>query len=98
MRSRRAFRPFAMRSRRTVVAIVAAMALVSALSAYLSIRAASNSQHRATVIEVAGRQRTLAERYVQEVLLALSGAQADPAHTAAVLHAGAPVRTRRRHA
>jgi len=91
MRSRRAFRPFAMRSRRTVVAIVATMALVSALSAYLSIRAASNSQHRATVIEVAGRQRTLAERYVQEVLLALSGAQADPAHTAALLASSAHV-------
>ena len=91
MRSHRAFRPFAMRSRRTVVAIVVTMALVSAFSAYLSIRAASNSQHRATVIEIAGRQRTLAERYVQEVLLALSGEQADPARTAALLTSSAHV-------
>ena len=68
MRTRRAFRPFAMRSRRTVIAIVVTMALVSALSAFLSIQAASHSRHRATVIEIAGRQRTLAERYVQEVL------------------------------
>ena len=42
-------------------------ALFSALSVGLSIRATSRSHHRATVVEVAGRQRTLAERYVREV-------------------------------
>ena len=89
MRSRHIFRPFAMRSRRTVVAIVATMALVSASSAVLSIRAASRSQHRATEIEIAGRQRTLAERYVQEVLLVRAGETADPAHTAQLLTASA---------
>ncbi len=82
---RRAFQPFSSRSRRTIVAIFATMALVSALGAFLSIRAASNSQHRATVIEIAGRQRTLAERYVQEVLLVRAGEQADPAHTGELL-------------
>jgi diguanylate cyclase (GGDEF)-like protein/PAS domain S-box-containing protein len=89
MRSRQAFRPFAMRSRRTVVAIVVTMALVSALSTVLAIRAASRSQHRASAIEIAGRQRTLAERYVQEVLLVRAGEQADPAHTAQLLSASA---------
>jgi diguanylate cyclase (GGDEF)-like protein/PAS domain S-box-containing protein len=88
-RSQRAFRPFAMRSRRTIIAIVATMALVSALSAFLSIRAASGSQHRATVIEVAGRQRTLAERYVQEILLVRESETADPAQTAAIMAASA---------
>jgi diguanylate cyclase (GGDEF)-like protein/PAS domain S-box-containing protein len=65
------------------------MALVSALSAFLSIRAASSSRHRATVVEVAGRQRTLAERYVKEILLARAGEPTDPAHTAALLAASA---------
>src|SRR5882762_9534248 len=91
MRTRRAFRPFAMRSRRTVIAIVVTMALVSALSAFLSIRAASHSRHRATVIEIAGRQRTLAERYVQEVLLVRAGEPADPALTAKLLKESAHV-------
>jgi diguanylate cyclase (GGDEF)-like protein/PAS domain S-box-containing protein len=91
MRSRRAFRPFAMRSRRTVISIVVTMALVSALSAFLSIRAASHSRHRATVIEIAGRQRTLAERYVQEVLLVGAGEQADPTRTARLLKESAHV-------
>ena len=89
MRSRRAFRPFALRSRRTVAAIVATMALVSAVSTVLAIRAAARSQHRASAIEIAGRQRTLAERYVQEVLLVRAGEQADPARTARLLSASA---------
>jgi diguanylate cyclase (GGDEF)-like protein/PAS domain S-box-containing protein len=89
MRSGRAFRPFALRSRRTVAAIVATMALVSAVSTVLAIRAAARSQHRASAIEIAGRQRTLAERYVQEVLLVRAGEQADPAHTARLLSASA---------
>jgi diguanylate cyclase (GGDEF)-like protein/PAS domain S-box-containing protein len=80
-----------MRSRRTVIAIVVTMALVSALSAFLSIRAASHSRHRATVIEIAGRQRTLAERYVQEVLLVRAGEPADPALTAKLLKESAHV-------
>ena len=40
-------------------------ALFSALSVALSIRATSRSHHRAAVVEIAGRQRTLAERYVR---------------------------------
>ena len=37
------------------------------------------------MIQVAARQRTLAERYVQEVLLVQAGKQADPAAIAAIL-------------
>ena len=85
MPTRRTFRPFVTRSRRTVAAVVVTMALVSAVSGFLSIRAARSSQHRSTVIEIAGRQRTLAERYVQEVLLVRAGEQADPAVTARLL-------------
>ena len=67
---RRSYRPFARSGRGMVVAIFATFVLMSALSLFLSIRATNRSKNRAAVIEVVGRQRTLAERYVKEVLLA----------------------------
>ena len=51
----------------------------------LSVWATSRSQYKASVLEVAARQRTLAERYVREVLLVRAGAQADPAYVGALL-------------
>jgi len=86
-----AFRPFAARGRRTVIAILATLAAVSGGSVLLSTRATARSQHRAAMVEVAARQRTLAERYVNEVLLARSGAQADPGYTASILEQSARV-------
>ena len=80
-----AFRPFVARGRRAVIAILLTLAAVSSGSVLLSIRTTARSQHRATVVEVAGRQRTLAERYVNEVVLARSGLAADPAYTASLL-------------
>lgn len=85
MRTGHALRPFATRGRRAVGAILVIFALVSALGLALSIPATKRLQHRALVIEVAGRQRTLAERYVKEVLLARAHRAADPAYTAIVL-------------
>src|SRR6266576_2503300 len=85
MRRRQAFRPFKERGRRTIVGILATFALFSTLSVTVSIWATSGSQHRASVLEVAARQRTLAERYVQEVLLTRDGAQADPRQTGKLL-------------
>jgi diguanylate cyclase (GGDEF)-like protein/PAS domain S-box-containing protein len=85
MRSGPAFRPFAARGRRTVAGILATFALFSAVSVGLSIWATSRSQYKASVLEVAARQRTLAERYVREALLARSGAQADPDYVGALL-------------
>jgi diguanylate cyclase (GGDEF)-like protein/PAS domain S-box-containing protein len=75
---RMAIRPFAARGRRTVGAILATFAVFSATSVALSIGATQKSQHRAAVVQVAARQRTLAERYVQEVLLTRAGVQSDP--------------------
>jgi diguanylate cyclase (GGDEF)-like protein/PAS domain S-box-containing protein len=80
-----AFRPFTARGRRAVGAILVTFALCSTVSVALSIWATSRSQYKASVLEVAERQRTLAERYVKEVLLVRSGAQADPAYVADVL-------------
>jgi PAS domain S-box-containing protein len=85
MRTEPAFRPFATRGRHTVSAILLTFALCSTLSVGLSVRATTRSQHRAAVVEVAARQRTLAERYVTEVLLTRAGTQADPRTTAATL-------------
>ncbi|HEY1359685.1 MAG TPA: EAL domain-containing protein [Thermoleophilaceae bacterium] len=89
MRRGPAFRPFASRGRRAVVAILFTFAAVSALSVGLSISATARSQHQASVVEIAARQRTLAERYVKEVLLVREGRKTDPGYTAKLLHQSA---------
>jgi diguanylate cyclase (GGDEF)-like protein/PAS domain S-box-containing protein len=89
MRSRPDFRPFASRGRRAIGAILVTFAFFSALSVTLSTWATKGSQHRASVVEVAARQRTLAERYVKEVLLARGGARVDPGYTATILERSA---------
>ena len=78
MLGNRSFHPFATRGRRMIGAILLTFGLFSALSVTLSIWAASRSQNQAVVVELAARQRTLAERYVKELLLVRTGAQADP--------------------
>ena len=75
------FRPFASRGRRAILAILVTFTVFSALGVTISIWATKRSAHRASVIEVAARQRTLAERYVKEVLLAQQGARVDPNST-----------------
>jgi diguanylate cyclase (GGDEF)-like protein/PAS domain S-box-containing protein len=80
-----AFTPFAARGRTTIAAILLTFALVATLSVTLSIRATARSKHQAAVVQVAARQRTLAERYVKEVLLSREGEQADPSLTAELL-------------
>ncbi len=85
LRTGPAFRPFASRGRRAVAAILATFALFSALSVGLSIWATSRSQYKASVLEVAARQRTLSERYLKEVLLAQAGQKADPPYVGRLL-------------
>jgi diguanylate cyclase (GGDEF)-like protein/PAS domain S-box-containing protein len=87
----RTFRPFAPRARITVTAIVLTFALVSTASAGISIWSIAHSRHQAAVLEIAARQRTLAERYVEEILLVRSGNAADPRHTGELLAASARV-------
>ena len=74
-----ALRPFAARSRSPIAAILVVFALFSAVSVGLSIRSTSGSRHSAAVVEVAARQRTLAERYVKAVLLVRQGRRSRPA-------------------
>jgi len=80
-----AFRPFASSGRRTVAAILATFAFFSAVSVGLSVWSTSRSKYKASVLEVAARQRTLSERYVKEVLLARVGVPANPAYIGALL-------------
>jgi diguanylate cyclase (GGDEF)-like protein/PAS domain S-box-containing protein len=84
-----AFNPFATRGRRAVVAIVVTFGLCSAAGVAISIWTTSRSQHKATVVEVAARQRTLAERYLVDVMLAQDGRRADSVHTAWLLRTSA---------
>ena len=81
----RSFKPFVARGRRTIAAILLTFALFSTVSVTLSIWSTKRSQHRATVVEVAARQRTLAERYVKDILLARAGSQTDPGYTGGLL-------------
>ncbi|HEU0194188.1 MAG TPA: EAL domain-containing protein [Gaiellales bacterium] len=86
---RSTFTPFALRGRRPVIAILITFALSSAVTVTLSTWAISRSEHRATVVEVAARQRTLAENYVNDVLLTRAGQRADPATDGRILAASA---------
>jgi len=72
-------RPFGASTKRTIIAIFAVFAAIALVTSGLSVWATKRSQNRATVVEIASRQRTLAERYVNEVLLKRAGQQADPA-------------------
>lgn len=89
LRSGPTFKPFASRGRGAMVAIIATFALLSVVSVVLQVRSTSHSKDRASVVEVAARQRTLAERYVNEVLLAREGSRIDPSTTASVLNQSA---------
>jgi diguanylate cyclase (GGDEF)-like protein/PAS domain S-box-containing protein len=92
MRRRRTrFKPLESRGRRWIVAIVMTFTLVSAGTLALSIRGTSRARHRATVIEVAARQRMLADRYVRDILLLRQGHMADPEQTGRLLAASATV-------
>jgi diguanylate cyclase (GGDEF)-like protein/PAS domain S-box-containing protein len=81
----RTFRPFAPKARATTIAIIFIFAVVSGASAALSIWSTSRSTNRAAVVEVAARQRTLAERYVEELLLVHRGNTADPGEIGSLL-------------
>jgi diguanylate cyclase (GGDEF)-like protein/PAS domain S-box-containing protein len=68
-----------------ITAIFVTIALFSALSLAISIGVTGRSKNQASVLEVSARQRTLAERYVKEVLLVRAGEAASPERTGSVL-------------
>jgi len=68
-----------------MTAILLTFAVSSALGIGLSISSTARSQHRAAVLEVAARQRAMAERYVNAVMLERAGQPADPGGVARIL-------------
>jgi diguanylate cyclase (GGDEF)-like protein/PAS domain S-box-containing protein len=82
---RRRYRPFARSGRWPVIAIFITFVLVTAVTLTLSINATDRARHRASIVELVARQRTLAERYLSEVLLVRVGQQASPATTASIM-------------
>src|SRR5947208_2821594 len=72
--TRTRFRPFSVSGRWTIAGIMLVFAIYSGLSLLLAERTTSGSEHKAAVLEVAARQRTLTERYAKEVLLSMAGA------------------------
>jgi diguanylate cyclase (GGDEF)-like protein/PAS domain S-box-containing protein len=87
----RAFDPFSAKGRRSVVAILCTFTLSSALGVGLSIWSTSRSKHQAAVVQVAARQRTLAERYIKEILIARQGDHAEADVIAKALRRSADV-------
>ncbi len=78
-------KPFESRGRWVVGAIFLTFLVTAAVSVTLTLSATHRARGGATVVEVAARQRTLAERYLSEVLLLRAGGKADPALTASVM-------------
>ena len=91
LRRPNSFKPFAPRGHRTIAAIVLTFALGATTSAAVSIWATGRSKNRAVVLEVAARQRTLAERYVSELLLAGRGKAGEASQTGSLLRQSARV-------
>jgi diguanylate cyclase (GGDEF)-like protein/PAS domain S-box-containing protein len=83
--------PLANRGRFTIAVIVLVFSACSAFSLVVSTRAVERSQHRAALVQVMSRQRTLVERYVSEVLLARSSTHSDPSGIADTLERSAAV-------
>jgi len=59
--------------------------LVTAIVGY-NARTTAHERGSALVVNIAGRQRTLVERYTKDVLLVVDGFQADPDKSGAALH------------
>ena len=85
----RTFQPFASGGGGRIAAIFVTFALMFVLSVVLSLLATERSRGRAQVVEVAARQRTLAEHYVEAVLLVRGGRKADPATIGSTLQSSA---------
>ena len=68
--------------------IAAYLAVVAGITWYTA-HAVGDERDSALIVNIASRQRALAERYVKDVMLVVEGYQADPADNAAQLRANA---------
>jgi diguanylate cyclase (GGDEF)-like protein/PAS domain S-box-containing protein len=71
-------RPFHTRGRWLLAAIPLTFLVTAAVGIVVTLTLSARARDRAAVVQVAARQRTLAERYLNELLLAKAGQQADP--------------------
>ena len=77
-------RPFS-GGRALIISIFLTFGLATGVTLVFSLRATDSLEHQATVVEVIARQRTLAERYLSEVMLVRAGRTADPSVTASIM-------------
>jgi diguanylate cyclase (GGDEF)-like protein/PAS domain S-box-containing protein len=70
-------RPFHARGRWLLAAIPLTFLVTAAVGIVVTLTLSARAKDRAAVVQVAARQRTLAERYLNELLLAKAGQQAD---------------------
>ena len=89
MRRAPSFRPLESRGRRGIAALILIAALLAAGEIALTVHVAARNEHRAPVLQMASRQRTLAERYTKSLLLAHAGVRSDPAALGRTLMASA---------
>ncbi|HXB14463.1 MAG TPA: diguanylate cyclase [Solirubrobacteraceae bacterium] len=71
-------RPFHMRGRWLLAAIPLTFLVTAAVGVVVTLTLSARAKDRAAVVQVAARQRMLAERYLNELLLVKAGQQADP--------------------
>jgi len=71
-------RPFHARGRWLLAAIPLVFLVTAAIGIVVTLTLSARAKDRSAVVQVAARQRMLAERYLNELLLAKAGQQADP--------------------
>jgi diguanylate cyclase (GGDEF)-like protein/PAS domain S-box-containing protein len=82
---RGALRPMQARHRWVLATIPLTFLVTAAVGVIVTLSLSGGSRDSARVVEVAARQRTLAERYLSEALIVRAGGRADPAAIATAL-------------
>jgi diguanylate cyclase (GGDEF)-like protein/PAS domain S-box-containing protein len=71
-------RPFHARGRWLLAAIPLTFLVTAAVGVIVTLTLSARAKDRAAIVQIAARQRTLAERYLSELMLVRAGRQADP--------------------
>ena len=82
-------RPFHTRGRWLLAAIPLTFLVTAAVGVIVTLTLSTAARDRATIVQVAARQRTLAERYMSELMLVRAGQQANPQEIGAEMNESA---------
>jgi diguanylate cyclase (GGDEF)-like protein/PAS domain S-box-containing protein len=82
-------RPFHTRGRWLLAAIPLTFLVTAAVTVIVTLTLSTAAKDRATIVQVAARQRTLAERYMSELMLLRAGQHANPQEIGAELNESA---------